>query len=103
MQKIGLSIDDVFLDLKQDLIPVSFAVNNFGEINSGTGDYSTDFKVDGTWNNVKALKYSEDINLNTGEQFKQQNAVLYVGSLEVYGFVQIVNFDRRRNEFTLAF
>ena len=103
MQKIGLSIDDVFLDLKQDLIPVSFAVNNFGEINSGTGDYSTDFKVDGTWNNVKALKYSEDINLNTREQFKQQNAVLYVGSLEVYGFVQIVNFDRRRNEFTLAF
>ena len=101
--KNGLSVNDVFLSVGSVSIPVTYSINDFTELNSGTGDYSTDFTIPATFETRSVLGFATDLNATTRTPYKRQNATLIVGSYEVYGFIQIVDFDRRANEITLSF
>jgi hypothetical protein len=101
--KVGLLVGNTFLDVGADAIPVTFSINDFGELNAGTGDYSTDFEVAATYETRQALGFIEETNVSTRTAYKIQDATLIVGSVEVYGYIQIVSFNRRANTFSLAF
>lgn len=103
MIETSLIVNGVVMDIGEKLIPVTYSVNDFGEINSATGDYSTDFTVPATNTNKTALKFASDVNATTLVQYTMQDATIVRGAVESYGFVQITDFDRTKNEFRLAF
>lgn len=92
---IALEVNGRFLDLyENEKIVQSFSLINIADITKRESEYSNEFKIPKTTNNLEIFEYADYLNNNTNITYARINCNIYVvGLLFKIGFISISSID----------
>ncbi len=95
MDILTIKINGIELDLYPDeKVVQTFSLFNFNDITSRQSEYSNNFKVPKTNNNITIIDYSDYINNTTPFPFKKTKADIFInGFLFKVGFIELIEIN----------